>query len=135
MKSFLKHSFVCIVILLACSYGFTIRSNVARISDEAYEPHEGPIDVFFEDTKPEKEYIQIALIELRGGRGYKESSSDTLLQRMKGEAQNLGADAIMNVKVSPMTREGGLLFDEEVQHYSTIFMSGIAIKYKEDDEE
>lgn len=52
---------------------------------------------------------------------------------MKEEAQKLGADAVINVKVAPMTREGGYLFDEEEdEQYSTIFMTGIAIKYKTD---
>jgi hypothetical protein len=136
MKSVFRHCFLCIVCLLGCSYGFSIRSNVARVSDEAYESHEGPIDVFFEGTKPEKEYIQIALIELKGGRGYEESSSDALLKTIKEEAQRLGADAIINVKVTPMTREGSYsLFGGEEKHYSTIFMTGIAIKYKTYDEE
>jgi len=136
MKSFFKHGILYMVFFLGCSYGFSIRSTVARISEEKYEPHTGPIDVFFEDTKPEKGYIQIALIELKGGRSYDESSSDVLLKKMKEEAQKLGADAVINVKVAPMIREGGYLFDEEEdEQYSTIFMTGIAVKYQTDIEQ
>ncbi|NIR49943.1 YbjQ family protein [candidate division KSB1 bacterium] len=130
MTPYLKYSLFCMVFLLGCSYGLSTRTNVARISDTDYEPHERPIDVLFEDSKTEKEYVQIAFIEIRGGRGYKDSSSDALLRKMKQEAQKLGADALVNVKVAPMTREAGYLFDEEEEHYSTIFMTGIAIKYK-----
>jgi hypothetical protein len=56
-----------------------------------------------------------------------------LLKRIKEESQKLGADYVINVKVTPMTQEGGYFFDEEEGCYSTIFMTRIAIKYKTDD--
>lgn len=132
MKIVIRCGLLCIVSLLGCSYGFTISSNVARISDEPYEPHTGHVGIFFEDTKPEEDYIQIALVEIKGGR-YDGYSTDTLLEILKEHAQKLGADAVINVKVTPMTRNGGRLLDgEDSKLYATIFMTGIAIKYRVD---
>ncbi len=63
MKTSLTYLCSIVLFFLACSHGFSVSSNIARISDEKFEAHENPIDVFFEDTKPDEEYFQIALID------------------------------------------------------------------------
>lgn len=54
MKFLFKHGILCMVFFLGCSYGFSIRSNVARVSDEVYEPHTGPIEVFLKTPNLKK---------------------------------------------------------------------------------
>lgn len=126
--------------LLGCAYGYDIATEITRLNEIKFDPYVGPVEIFFNETKPSKDYIQIAFIEVVGG---KESSTDTLLVTMKKKAQRLGAEAVISVKKSYKSRKGSSdwgLFDilfpsnsdstNTEEEYSAPVLSGVAIVYK-----
>lgn len=93
-------------------------------------------EIYFEDpnVKVTKPYEQLAFIEVKG---VAYSSSEALLHEMKKKGSTIGADAIINIKQHYITRERGEFASEildrdknKPEEYSTISLTGLAVKYK-----
>ena len=122
---------------MSCSVPDDVREKTTMISSYYYEPNYNEIELFFDDIKPDKKFIQLAYIEVLGDRV---SSTDVLLNRIKSEAQEVGADAVVNLNKYYITRtQGGFLElidilsndDYEPDEYNAPSMKGIAVKYIE----
>ena len=126
----------CLILQTGCMpYGHDIATEVTRISEATFPPTEGPIEVYFGESVPQREHAQIAFLEVVGK---KYSSTDTLLAHMRAQAQKLGAHAVISIKKMYFGREtGDLLVDllsigddeHENEVYDAPVLTGIAIRY------
>jgi hypothetical protein len=140
MKPYYLIAAAIVTLLVGCMpYGHEIETEITKIGEVNLSPEIGLVEIYFGETPPQKEYIQIALIEVVGK---KYSPTDTLLAVMKRQAQNLGADAIVSVKKSYRDRETGDLVDDLLnignekhknEAYSAPILTGVAIRYKRED--
>lgn len=122
---------------ISCSLADNVRPTITMISNDYYAPNDNDIQLFFDDIKPDKKFKQIAYIEVIGERF---SSTYFLLNKIKSEAQGVGADAVVNLNKYYITREqAGLIElidalsddDYEPDEYNAPSMKGIAVKYIE----
>ncbi|MBS3915642.1 MAG: hypothetical protein KG003_14200 [Bacteroidetes bacterium] len=135
----MKSSTLLLVLVLitfcveSCSYGNRIAIQVTKINEAHFEKSHSQVEVYFEETQPPKEFMQIAFIEVTGT---EYSSTDTLLSALKTNAQSVGADAVIMVKKQYKNRQTGELISElmnkdiKPNEYSAPILTGIAIKYK-----
>lgn len=118
-----------IIILQSClmSYGKYTDSNYTPITSGQYENRTGRIDIYFEGTTVERDYIEIGFVEVIGE---EYDSNDILIAHLKYRAFQAGADAIINVKKNFKDRAKGYLFDtENTDEYAAPVFTGTAIKY------
>lgn len=100
----------------------------AQITTQKADTSRQTLELYFGvQTKPEKDYSQLAFVEAIGNQY---TNPQELIQLLKWEASKYGADAIIEIQKSSTGREEGYLFDEEpeVQYQAPTF-TGIAIKY------
>ena|GEM_PF-3564235 len=111
----------------AVSYGNYNTTSYTPLTSQRFKNSSGKIDLYFEGTSLSRSYLQIGFIEVVGK---KDASNEMLIDYLKNEAYQKGADAVMNVKKMFKNRETGLLFDQEnAEDYSAPVFTGIAIKY------
>ena len=119
-------------ILLYGCYGSDTSTRVTPITKiEGLAPTTS-VEVFFEDTKPTREFVQLAFLEVIGTRY---EWTDTLLTLMKKRAQTLGADAIVYVKKNQQERARGDIISKLANKdsddiYMAPVLTGVAVKYK-----
>ncbi len=128
--------FFSLSIIVGCTYGYDTMIRVTPISGNSYSAKTVDPEIYFEDPnlKISKPYEQISFIEVQGA-AY--ARTDDLLKEMKLNAAKVGADAVINVKQNYITRERGVITipssnqpENKPEKYSTISLTGIAIKYK-----
>jgi len=108
------------LVISGCSPADHIRVSSTKLNDVRYEPRNQPVEVFFADTKPNRDFDQIAFIEVKGPIY---TSTDTLLSRLKNQAQWWGADAVIAVKKSDTVPVSDSDSPEPL-------LTGVAVKYK-----
>jgi len=128
-------------LLLGCTYGYGIDSQVTRVNMSYPRTHS--VHMMF-GRYPERNYQQIAYIRVTG-----EERSDTtdLLMEMEKEAKGLGADAVVGITRTTVQRRAGSGFidalelisaindpttrkvDKEDEEYTAPLLEGVAVKY------
>jgi hypothetical protein len=127
-----KNPFIVMTFILicGCTYGYSHHVDVAYLKSYSYKSHNREVEVFFGSNKPLRAYVEFALIEVKGAQY---DGMNALLAQIKTKAQELGADAIININKDFTTREQGslidVLADEEPEKYTSSVFTGIAIKY------
>ncbi len=125
-----------LLVMMACAYGYEAVSDVAYIKTYRYQAHQKPVDIYYDNDRPVKEYVQFAVIEIKGA---KYDNMNHLLNLMRQRAQAIGADGVMNVRKDYAVRERGLVtdafFDEKPEKFTAPVFTGIAIKYVNESEE
>lgn len=123
------------ILLAGCMYGNEISTSATMVSSTKYPPS-SVVEVFFDDNGVHDYgmYSQLAFIEVKGE---KWSAMSQLLEEMKKKAASIGADAVIGIKQHYITRERGEILaeilnpsDNKPENYSTIALTGIAIKYE-----
>ncbi len=112
--------FICTSVLYSCNRSF-INSNFTPITSGEYENYSESIDVYFEGTEVNSDYIQIGFVE---SIGKKDASNDLLIAHLQYRAYKGGADAVINVK-----KMFNLPAKNSTQENSLPVFTGIAIKY------
>jgi hypothetical protein len=84
------------------------------------------LDVFMGGDKPAFAYQTLGLVEVQGAQF---TQPEAIFNRLKVEALNRGAHAIMDVQVKSARREEGLLFEDKHGSYTAKVMTGVAIRY------
>lgn len=105
MKYILSITMFSALFVSGCFYGFTPLVEVTKINPSLQLPEKDSVSVFWEDGAAfQKNYQQIAFIEVQGD-AYADKTE--LLPLLVKEASKIGADAVINVKHSYVTRYSG----------------------------
>lgn len=109
-------------------YGNKMQSSVTLTSDVQYPANEGYVELYFEGVQPQYKYMQIGLITVDGA---ELSSDNEIIHKLKYEAWQNGADAVINLKKTETIRERGILFEkpEDVTKYNSTVFTGVIVKY------
>jgi hypothetical protein len=122
------------VLFMSCAYGYEAVSDIAFIKSYRYQAHSGPVEIFYDDERPQKLFVQFAIIEIKGAQY---DNMNHLLALMRERAQSIGADGVMNIRKDFAGRQRGLVLDafmdEEPENYTAPVFTGIAIKYINED--
>jgi len=120
-----------------CYYGTNTEIDYARLDSKIYEPTDSieDIELYWDGTnQPDKKYTQVAVLEAKGNQ---EDGLSSLLHQLKLKGQELGADALINIKTTNTIRESGTLLslitnpdDNDATQYYSLVMTCVAIKYK-----
>ncbi len=127
--------YICIpVLFMSCAYGYDAVSDIAYLKSYRYNAHQNPVDIYYDNERPEKPFVQFAIIEIKGA---EYDNINYLLTLMRQRAQGVGADGVMNVRKDFAGRQRGLVLDafmdEEPENYTAPVFTGIAIKYVSED--
>lgn len=121
------------VFVSGCFYGYTPLVEVTKINPAVQYPPKDSVAVFWEDGAAfQKNYQQIAFIEVQGD-AYADKSA--LLPLLIKEAAKAGADAVINVKHSYVTRYSGealtsIVSGQDNSHeYIATALTGVAVKF------
>lgn len=116
-----------------CFYGYTPLVEVTKINQQADFAPKDSVAVFWEDGAAYRpDYQQIAFIEVQGD-AYADKTE--LLPLLVKEASKIGADALINVKHSYVTRYSGealtsLVSGQDNSHeYIAAVLSGVAVRF------
>jgi hypothetical protein len=134
MYKYLFALFLPAVLFTGCYYGTDTLMDYAHLNDKTYEPTY-ELDLYWEGTnQPDRKYEQIAVLEARGNQT---DGLSSLLHQLKLKGQEMGADALINIKTSNTERETGslalIVLDPQNDHstkYYALVMSCVAVKYK-----
>jgi hypothetical protein len=111
---------LCALFLSACyqiPYGST-----PQLVDIPLVPHNNEVALYFEnELPPNKVYYEVIGLSAEGGSDY-----NSLLSQLKNKAKQSGVDAIIHVDKT----QGNYISSEGVP-YSTLIVSGVGIKYRE----
>ena len=108
-------------------YGNTIETNILKSDTSTVAPNQGHVDIFFENIAPSRKYRQIGLVEAKGGI---HDSEAYILARLKWQAWQAGADALIQIRKSSQNRETGFLFtDDDKKVYDASVYTGVAVAY------
>lgn len=118
--------------LSGCFYGYTPLVEVTKINQSANYPPKDTVEIYWEDgAVHHQNYQQIAFIEIQGD-AYADKS--TLLPLLVKEASKVGADAVINVKHSYVTRYSGEALtslvsgrDNSYEYIATV-LTGVAVR-------
>ena len=112
------------------TYGYSARVDVALVSDTQYAPRSELPKLYLGQEMPEEPFEQIALIKMTGADGDRMSE---LLLEVQRRAQQVGADALVSVKVSDTQRESGTItFSSEPdpsRRYTATFVTAVAVRF------
>jgi uncharacterized protein YbjQ (UPF0145 family) len=88
---------LCFSILYSCiaSGGSFVNSNYTPITSDEYYNNSESVDVYFEGTEVNRDYIQIGFVE---STGRKNTGNDLMIAHLQYRAYQKGADAVINVK-------------------------------------
>lgn len=134
MHKYLFALFLPAVLFTGCYYGNDTQIDYAHLNEKTYEPTYN-LDLFWDGTDhPERKYEQIAFLEAKGNQT---DGLSSLLHQLKLKGQQMGADALINIKTTNTIRESGSLVsvvldpqnDNSTKYYSLV-MSCVAVKYK-----
>jgi uncharacterized protein YbjQ (UPF0145 family) len=117
-----------------CGYGNNIQTNITPIGHISYDEKTYDIEVYWENILPEdKDFQQLAFLEAEGP---KNSSTEELLSKLKKQAMDIGADAIISIKQSYTERERGDLAADLItgksssEKFMAIKLTAVAIRYR-----
>ena len=127
---------VAFVVTSGCAMrvGHHNRASYTSLNNITYESRSENVLAFYEGSPPTEPYIQLGIVEAEGN---KYASNDQMLNYLKYEALQNGADAIINVKKYYKGRETGTAFDTIVDKnhkrevYESLVMEGLAIRFKD----
>lgn len=120
--------------LWGCGYGNNIQTNITPIGHISYDEKTYDIEVYWESIQPEdKDFQQLAFLEAEGAQN---SSTEELLRKLKKQAMDIGADAIISVKQNYIEREKGDLAADLItgkstsEKYMATKLTAMAIRYR-----
>lgn len=133
MKYIFSIAAVTAFFMSGCFYGYTPLVEVTKINPSLQYPPKDSVAVFWEDGGTfQRNYQQIAFIEVQGD-AYADKTE--LLPLLVKEASKIGADALINVKHSYVTRYSGealtsLVSGQDNSHeYIAAVLSGVAVRF------
>lgn len=102
-----------IILALACAFAGCVHIESTHVlTGPASAPTGQDVRIVLEGQEPPPGYTEVAIVE---GRGNARAGMPGVLSQLKSDAQSLGANAIVNVRVD----QGG----------SVISVTGIAVRY------
>lgn len=105
---------------LSASCDSNVLSNYISTTDKIYKNETDTVELYFDGVYVEYGFEQIGFIEVFGNEN---SKTEELLQCLKSQAYNHGADAVISVKKET------ILKDENNRKYSSPSINGVAVKF------
>lgn len=129
--------FLVAVLVAGCAYGNESYVKTTPINEMKLPPTEGEVELIFSDKVPTRKYTEVALLEAVG----KELAENAeLMNLLKQRAKQLGADAVISIKLGHKEETSGEIGMEMVSmaagrvpdkyKYQAPVMTGVAIKYE-----
>jgi hypothetical protein len=125
---------ICSVFMWGCN-----TASVQRISPEKFSPKPPDADVEMFVGTITRENIPIAILNSRHFSDQSEESKKEMLANLKVLAREIGADAVMEIRILPKRFEGMVVDDKppipawKPGNYYGYFMRGKAIVYRDKD--
>lgn len=133
MKYIFNSMIFSAMFISGCFYGYSPLVEVTKINQSAHFPPKDSVEIYWEDGAVfQPNYQQLAFIEIQGD-AYADKSA--LLPLLIKEASKIGADAVINVKHSYVTRYSGEALTSLVSGqdnsnaYIATALTGVAVKF------
>jgi hypothetical protein len=116
---------VCLLGTLLCSCGAKARISFVPKGAASYEARQGPCGIqVFQDSKPDRPYVEIGTINYHHERHRTSAGAlklDTALPQIRRRACEIGADAIVNIRVT----------DEKRLEWAMFHVTATAVRFQE----
>jgi hypothetical protein len=117
-------------LLNSCITHRKVTSAFTPLTSADFINHSQKVDLYFEGTPVQRDYIQIGYVEAVGE---ELTTNDSLIAHLRSRASQSGAHAIINIKKTDKTKSrDGFISDKYKEQYSLPMFSGVAIKYTDE---